>query len=145
MKIVIMDGQGGGLGKLLVETLLQRLQECPTLPREKVEIYAMGSNSIATTAMVKAGADFGATGENAVIRNVQDANCILGPVGIALAHGILGEITPNMAEAVAGSRGRKFLVPMNHCGTVIVGVEPQKLSDYAQQAVNLAVDYCETI
>lgn len=131
MKIVVLDGQGGGLGKLLVETVLN----LAPIPRTDFAVYGLGSNSVATSAMLKAGADYGATGENAVIRNVEDATCILGAVGIVLAHGILGEITANMAEAVGASRGRKYLVPMNHCGVFVAGVQPCKLQDYATMAV----------
>lgn len=127
MKIVILDGQGGRLGKLLVERVKSELPQA--------QVYALGTNSIATATMLKAGADFGATGENPVVRNVADADAVLGPVGIVVAHAILGEVTPKMAEAVGGCRARKFLVPMNSCGVVIAGVTEQTLSAYAFQAV----------
>lgn len=130
MKIVIVDGQGGRLGKLLVEGVKARLPQA--------QVYALGTNSIATATMMKAGADFGATGENPVIRGVMDADAVLGPVGIVVAHAILGEVTPAMAEAVGGCRARKFLVPMNSCGVMVAGVKEQPLSAYVAQAIELA-------
>jgi len=127
MKIVVIDGQGGRLGKLLVERTKIRLPQG--------QIYALGTNSIATAAMLKAGADFGATGENPVIRGVMDADGILGPVGIVVSDAILGEVTPAMARAVGSSRAKKFLVPMNSCGVIVAGVEERPLNDYVAQAV----------
>ena len=130
MKIVIVDGQGGRLGKLLVEEVRARL------PR--AEIYAFGTNTAATATMLKAGAHFGATGENPVVRGVADADAVLGPVGIVVAHAILGEVTPAMAEAVGGCRARKFLVPMNSCGVLVAGVQECSLPDYVARAVDMA-------
>lgn len=127
MKIVVVDGQGGRLGKLLVEEVKRRLPQA--------RVYALGTNSIATSTMLKGGADFGATGENPVIRGVMDADAVLGPVGIVVAHAILGEVTPPMAEAVGGCGARKFLIPMNSCGVVITGVREQALPVHVAQAV----------
>lgn len=128
MKIVIVDGQGGRLGKLLVAGVRERLPQA--------EIYALGTNSIATATMLKAGADFGATGENPVVRNVMDADAVMGPVGIVVAHAILGEVTPAMAEAVGGCRARKYLIPMNNCGVMVAGVKEQPLPAYVALAVD---------
>ena len=127
MKIVVIDGQGGRLGKLLVEGVRSRMPQA--------EIYAIGTNALATAAMLKAGADFGATGENPVIRAVMDADGVLGPVGIVVANAILGEVTPAMAEAVGSCRGKKFLVPMNNCGVMVAGMSEQPLSAYVACAV----------
>lgn len=127
MKIVVIDGQGGRLGCLLVERVKARLPG--------VQVYALGTNTAATTAMLKAGADFGATGENPVVRNVMDADGVLGPVGVIVANAILGEVTPAMAEAVGGCRAKKFLIPMNSCGVVVAGVEDLPLPAYVAQAV----------
>ena len=135
MKIVIVDGQGGRLGKLLVEEVRARL------PR--AEIYAFGTNTAATATMLKAGAHFGATGENPVVRGVADADAVLGPVGIVVAHAILGEVTPAMAQAVGGCRAPKFLVPMNSCGVAVAGVKEQSLSAYVAQAIDMMVDRIE--
>ena len=127
MKLVVIDGQGGRLGQLLVEGIKARLPQ--------VQVHALGTNSVATTAMLKAGADLGATGENPVVRGVMDADGVLGPVGIVVANAILGEVTPAMAEAVGSCRAKKFLVPMNSCGVIVAGVEERTLSSYAAQAV----------
>lgn len=128
MKVVIIDGQGGRLGRLLVEKVKTRLPQA--------KIYALGTNTVATAAMLKAGADFGATGENPVVRNVMDADGVLGPVGIVVADSILGEITPAMAESVGSCRAKKFLVPMSSCGVVVAGVEELPLPVYVSQAVD---------
>ena len=127
MKIVVIDGQGGRLGRLLVEGVKARLPQA--------QVYALGTNTVATAAMLKAGADFGATGENPVLRGVADADGVLGPVGVVVANAILGEVTPAMAEA------KKFLIPMNSCGVLVAGVEEQPLPVYVAQAVEaLAVE-----
>ncbi len=127
MKIVVIDGQGGRLGKLLVEGVRARLPQA--------SIYAIGTNALATAAMLKAGADFGATGENPVIRAVADADGVLGPVGIVVANAILGEVTPAMSEAVGSCRGKKYLVPMNSCGVMVAGVAEKPLNAYVTEAV----------
>ena len=128
MKIVVIDGQGGRLGQLLVGEAKRRLPQA--------RVYALGTNTVATAAMLKAGADFGATGENPVIRGVMDADGVLGPVGVVVANAILGEATPAMAEAVGSCRAKKFLVPMNSCGVIVAGVEELPLPAYVAQAVN---------
>ena len=127
MKIVVIDGQGGRLGRLLVEGVKARLPQA--------QVYALGTNTVATAAMLKAGADFGATGENPVLRGVADADGVLGPVGGVVANAILGEVTPAMAEAVGSCRAKKFLIPMNSCGVLVAGVEEQPLPAYVAQAV----------
>lgn len=132
MKVVIIDGQGGKLGKLLVE---QMKKLCPEQP-----LYAIGTNSAATATMLRAGADFGATGENSVARAVMDADAVLGPMGIVVAHSLLGEVTPAMAQAVGGCRARKFVIPMNTCGVQVAGVQEQPLAAYAEQAARQVCD-----
>lgn len=127
MKIVVIDGQGGRLGQLLAARVKARLPQA--------QVYALGTNTAATAAMLKAGADFGATGENPVIRGVVDADGVLGPVGIVVANAILGEVTPAMAEAVGSCRAKKFLVPMNSCGVLVAGVEELPLPVYVSRAV----------
>lgn len=122
MKIVVIDGQGGRMGKSVIEQLHSLY---PNL-----ELYAIGSNSIATAAMLKAGAAYGATGENPVIINVQDADIIIGPMGIVMANSLLGEITPAMATAISSSKAYKILIPVNRCNHYIVGCQNQSLSDY---------------
>ena len=114
MKITIIDGQGGKIGKTVIEQLKKSHPE--------QEIYAIGTNSIATSAMLKAGADHGATGENAVLVACRKADVITGPVGIAIADSLWGEISPAMAAAVGQSDAVRILLPMNQCGNRIVGV-----------------------
>ena len=128
MKIVVIDGQGGRLGKLLVEAVKERLPQA--------EVLAVGTNGIATATMQKAGADYVATGENPVVRGVMDADVVL---GIVVAHSILGEVTPRMAEAVGGCRGKKILIPMNSCGVSVAGTQEMGLAGY----VKLAADQAE--
>ena len=131
MKIVVIDGQGGRLGKLLVEAVKDRIPQAEGL--------AVGTNGIATAPMQKAGADYVATGENPVVRGVMDADVVLGPLGIVVAHSILGEVTPRIAEAVGGCRGKKILVPMNSCGVSVAGTQEMGLAGY----VKLAADQAE--
>lgn len=133
MKVLIVDGQGGKMGALIVKKLKELLPE--------QTIFAMGTNSIATSAMLKAGADFAATGENPVVRNSMDADLIIGPVGIIMAHAILGEVTPKMAEAVGGSRAKKILIPVNGCGVTVAGVKDMQLSGYVTDALHKAEQF----
>jgi len=127
-KAVIIDGQGGKIGSLLVSRLKSQAG--------RIELYAIGTNSIATSAMLKAGADFGATGENPVVVNCRDADIIVGPVGIVVADSLVGEITPAMAAAAGQSGAQKVLLPVNRCNNHIVGVRDLPLSDLIEAAVN---------
>ena len=125
MKVIVVDGQGGGMGKAIVTQLRKRFPE--------MQILAVGTNSIATSAMMKAGATAGATGENAVIYNCSRAereDYILGAQGLCLANAILGEISPAMAAAVADSRAQKLLIPISSCGVRILGVAEKPMSEY---------------
>ena len=121
MKITIIDGQGGKIGKTIDEQLKKRHPE--------QELYAIGTNSLATATMLKAGADYGATGENPCIVNAQDSDVIIGPVGIVVANALLGEITPAIATAVGASKAYKILIPMNRCNHYVVGCDENGLSD----------------
>lgn len=129
MKIVIIDGQGGKMGKMLVEQLKQNMPE--------VELTAIGTNSIATASMLKAGADFGATGENPVVINCADADIIIGPLGITVANSLLGEITPTMAIAIGQSKAQKVLIPINRCNTTVVGTQELSFSEYVLLTMQL--------
>jgi hypothetical protein len=122
MKIIVIDGQGGKMGKTVIEQLKKR--------HPGLELYAIGTNSIATAAMLKAGADYGATGENPCIVNAQDADIIIGPIGIVFANALLGEITPAIATAVGASRAYKILIPVNRCNHYVVGCTESSLSEY---------------
>lgn len=121
-KLLVIDGQGGKMGKTIVE------QVKTFYPRQ--ETIAIGTNSIATAAMLKAGADSGATGENPVIVNSHDADIIIGPIGIVIANSLLGEITPAMAAAIGSSSAEKILIPVNRCSHFIVGCRDLSLNEY---------------
>ena len=118
--IMIIDGQGGGIGKQLTQTIKERFPE--------LFIRAVGTNVMATQAMIKAGADEAATGENAVIVGCKKADLIVGPIGIAIADSLMGEITPAMAVAVGQSNAPRILLPMNQCDNQVVGIENAGLS-----------------
>lgn len=127
-KMVVIDGQGGRMGKSIIE---QVKKNCPEdLP---VQIYALGTNSAATQAMMKGGADFGATGENPIVVNCRDADVIVGPIGILMADALLGEITPAISVAVGSSPAYKILIPVNRCNHHIVGCQDAPLSEYLRQ------------
>ena len=134
-RILVIDGQGGGLGRQLVAALAAA---CP-----EAELIAVGTNSLATSAMLKAGAARGATGENAVIVNSRRADVIVGPLGIVVADALLGEITPAMAAAVSESRAQKVLIPVNRCSVTVVGVAELPLGEYVRLAVQAAKEQLE--
>ena len=133
MRILILDGQGGGIGSRLAALLRPRLPE-------GCELLCAGTNALATSAMLKAGAARGATGEHAVIYNAQRADLILGPMGILLANGILGEVSTAMAAAVSGAECGKILIPSSTCGVLVAGVEERRLEDYLNHAAELAME-----
>ena len=114
MNILVMDAQGGGIGKQVVAAVRKRFPD--------VTITAVGTNAAATTAMLRAGADEGATGENAAVVCCRRADVIIGPVGIVIADALLGEVTPRMAVAVGQSAAKRILIPVNHCANFIAGV-----------------------
>lgn len=130
--VLILDGQGGGVGSQLVKLLAPRLGE-------DCRLLCVGTNVAATSAMLKAGAAQGATGENAVIYNAARADVILGPIGVILANGILGEVSPAMAAAVSGSGAAKILIPSASCGVRVAGVEECRLEEYLRRAADLAI------
>lgn len=127
MKVVVIDGQGGKIGKLLIEQIKRSYPA--------ISIVAIGTNSIATAGMMKAGADYGATGENPIIVNVRDADAIIGPMGIIIADSLLGEITPAIATAVCQSKAQKILIPLNKCSTTIVGMVECSLAEAIQMVI----------
>ena len=114
MNILVIDAQGGGIGKQVVTAVRTRFPD--------VTITAVGTNAAATTAMLRAGADEGATGENAAVVCCRRADVIIGPVGIVIADALLGEVTPRMAVAVGQSAAKRILIPVNHCANFIAGV-----------------------
>lgn len=132
MEIVVIDGQGGKLGKQLVDSIKKKY--------EAAHVTAVGTNSIATATMIKAGADDAATGENAVIVACRNADVIVGPIGIVVADSLLGEVTPKMAAAVGQSKAKKVLIPVNRCNNIIVGVPDLSLGTLLQKALEEITD-----
>ena len=127
MKVLIIDGQGGKLGAGLVSAVKENYPQAT--------LTAVGTNAIATAAMLKAGATQGATGENPVIVASRKADVILGPVGIVTADALLGEITPAMAAAIGSANARKILIPMNRCEFRVVGVKELTMNEYIALAI----------
>lgn len=125
MKIVVIDGQGGRMGRSIIEEL--------RAAQADAEIVAVGTNGAATATMMGAKADAGATGENAVIVNCRDADYIIGPVGILVADALHGEISPAMSVAVGQSRAKKILLPVSRCNTCIVGAQDMPLGEMVKQ------------
>lgn len=127
MELLIIDAQGGGIGKQLAASVKKAAPE--------LLVTAVGTNSAATAAMLKAGADYGATGDNALIVNAADSDLIVGPVGIIFANALLGEITPAAATAVSASRAFKILIPVNRCNHYIAGLQEAPMGDYIRSAI----------
>lgn len=136
MKIVVIDGQGGSIGKAIVEQLKKNLPEYP--------LTAIGTNSIAASNMLKAGADHAVTGENPVVVACADADIIAGPIGIIQANALLGEITPTMALAVSESHAKKILIPMSQCKISVVGTQSMGLSEYIKLLVEEVRGYIQS-
>jgi hypothetical protein len=129
MKVVVIDGQSGRIGQLFIEKAVKANLNC--------ELIAIGSNAIATSSMLKAGASMGATGENPVMVASRTADIIVGPIGILAADAMLGEITPAMAAAVGQSNAIKLLLPVNLCNNIVVGTQSLSLSAILDEAVEL--------
>jgi hypothetical protein len=138
IRITVIDGQGGGIGKNIVSKLKKML------PAENnIEICALGTNSTATNNMIKAGADIGATGENAIVRTAERSDIILGPMAIIVANSMLGELTPAMATAVSSSPAKKILIPLNRCN-IIVAAELNATTDtYIDYSMKLVKEYLD--
>jgi len=120
MRICVIDGQGGGMGSAIIKKLKEAFGE-------SVEIIALGTNAIATSQMLKARANRGASGENAIVRTVSQADIVVAPIGIVMAHAMMGEVTPKIAEAVAACPAKKFLIPLTQEKVEIVGLSPTPL------------------
>lgn len=134
MNILVIDGQGGGIGRSLAEELRR---SCPD-----AEIIAVGTNAMATANMLKVSGVNGATGENAVVFNSSRADIITGPIGIIMANSMFGEITIGMAEAVASSSASIILIPVSKCHASVVGVADKKMSEYIEEAVSKISALC---
>jgi len=126
-KLVIIDGQAGRIGSQIIEQIKGRVADC--------EIYAIGTNSIATAGMMKAGADMGGTGENSVIVSCRDADVIAGPMGILITDALVGEITAAMSAAIGRSKARKILVPINKCSVYVAGTQNLPMGELISAAV----------
>ena len=129
MNILVIDGQGGKMGAALTEQIKKSVPDA--------EVIAIGTNSLATAAMLRAGADAAATGENPVVVNSARADIIVGPIGILSADSLMGEITPAMAVAVGQSAAKKLLLPVNQCSNIVVGTQDLTLSRLMDEAVEL--------
>ena len=127
--VAVIDGQGGGMGRGLVEAVKKRWPQ--------LHVRALGTNALATAAMLRAGADDGATGENAVVFNARRADVLLGPIGVLTPNGLLGEFSPAMAEAIGGSEAVKILLPSQRCSIRLAAGDPQPLQFYLDQALRL--------
>ncbi len=134
MKLLVIDGQGGGVGKSLVAALKQRMPEQP--------ILALGTNAQATAAMLRAGADMGATGESAIRYQCKTADVIVGVTGILHANAMMGEVSPGIAMAVSLSEAQKVLVPLERCGLLVAGVGKQPLDGLIREAARMAAALC---
>ncbi|MBF0318912.1 MAG: DUF3842 family protein [Nitrospirae bacterium] len=120
LKIAVVDGQGGGIGSVIVKRLRDDFAD-------ELEIVALGTNSAATASMLKARANKGATGENAIAVNVHKVDIILGPISIIMANSMMGELTPAMAHSIAAASAKKILLPLNQEGLEVVGVVKEPL------------------
>ena len=129
MKIIVIDGQGGNIGKQLVKSIKDSFPD--------VLIRAIGTNSTATANMLKGGADEAATGENAFIVACREADVIIGPIGIAIADALLGEVSPDMAKAVGQSSAKKILIPLNKCDVLVPGVEEKSTGELLDDALKM--------
>lgn len=130
MKIAVVDGQGGGIGKLIVEKLRNVFEN-------EIVILALGTNAFATSLMLKAGANEGASGENAILFNTSKVDIIIGTIGIVCANSMLGELTPIMAKSISESPAVKVLIPLNRCNIQVAGTKAEPLPYYIDDAINM--------
>lgn len=126
-RILVIDGQGGGVGKQLVKSIKEKITN--------ITVVGIGINSIATSAMHKAGADIIATGENAIIVNSKKADIIVGPIGIILTNALCGEVTNKISDAIATSSAKKVLIPFNNCDTTISGLTNTSITFLIEDAI----------
>lgn len=127
-RVCVIDGQGGGIGAAVIKSLKEAFDE-------SIELLALGTNAIATAQMLKAGANRGASGENAIVRTVQEVDLIIGPIAITWANAMLGEVTPKTAEAVMSSPAVKILMPLTQENVILAGVRPEPLPHLIQNII----------
>jgi len=130
LRVAVIDGQGGGIGTLIVRRLKESFGE-------RIDVTALGTNAAATAAMMKAGANRGATGENAIVRNSDQVDIVTGPVSSILAHGLLGEVTPRAAEAVASCRAEKIILPIHQERMTLVGIRRDPLPHLVDELIDI--------
>lgn len=130
MIVMVMDGQGGGIGSAIIKGIREAISD-------ELEIFALGTNSIATSRMMKAGANRGATGENAIVRTCNRVDIIIGPLAILMSNSMMGEVTPRMSEAVCASEAKKILIPLTQERVDIVGISGEPLPHLVNRAVNI--------
>ena len=130
MRLMVMDGQGGGIGATVIKGLREAMGGDP-------EILALGTNSIATSRMMKAGANRGGTGENAIVVTCSMVDVIIGPLGILMANAMMGEVTANMASAVSSSRAKKILIPLTQEKVAVVGISGEPLPHLVNQVIEI--------
>lgn len=133
MQITVIDSQGGGIGKTVIEKIRVEIGD-------DISILALGTNALATSAMLKAGANEGATGENAIAVNAPKADIIIGSVAIIAANSMLGELTPLMAKVIAESPAKKVLIPLNRCGIYVMGTSSKPLPHYVDDVIKFVKD-----
>ena len=138
MIVMIMDGQGGGIGSAIIKGIREKISE-------DLEILALGTNSIATSRMMKAGANRGATGENAILYTSPKVDFIIGPLAIIMPNAMMGEITPGMAEAVSSSEAKKILIPLTQERVEIVGIAGEPLPHLVDQVVGIVKEMYKNV
>ena len=138
MIIMVMDGQGGGIGATIIKGLVKDM-------RDNSPILALGTNSVATSRMMKAGANRGATGENAIVHTSPKADVIIGPLAILMPNAMMGEVTPEMAAAVASSEAKKILIPLNQEKVQIVGISGEPLPHLVELVVQTIKEICNHV
>ncbi|RLB86507.1 MAG: hypothetical protein DRH15_01430 [Deltaproteobacteria bacterium] len=138
MRLAVIDGQGGGIGATIIKGIRQVIGQ-------EVEVLALGTNSAATTRMMKAGANKGATGENAIVMTSQNVDIIIGPIGIIMANSMMGEVTTKMAAAVTTSSARKILLPLTQEKVVLVGASTEPLPHLVEAAIKMIKELYEDV
>ncbi|SHI55509.1 protein of unknown function [Dethiosulfatibacter aminovorans DSM 17477] len=134
MRIAVVDGQGGGIGKSIVEKLRKEFGD-------NVSILVLGTNATATSMMMRGGANEGATGENAIVFCAPKVDIIMGPIGIVVANSMLGELTPKMAKAVGESQAKKVLIPLNQCNVHVADTGSRSLSQQIENAIQIIKNF----
>lgn len=129
MEIVVIDGQGGGIGRSVIESLKKEIDD--------IFIIAVGTNSVATNNMKKGGADAVATGENAIVYNAKNAQVIVGPIGFVFANSMYGEVSPTMAAAISCSEAQKYFIPVSKCSGHVLGIETKSIQEYIKDLVKI--------